>query len=215
MSDFHPGTVTLDSPLISELLYHVIWEERRDRITIRGSWLRQVLQEIIILFWLILFFTAALQLCMTGIQIIRHTAFIATFWVIVRRSIRNHWSIDAKVMCASWTGFCYSTISSIFLGKCMSICAYMCMSLWKRERERYIEKKRDRETLHVKALHFDLRNSGWRWPIDSKFPTHDRFKIQLCVNTARMMASHGIWCFLCICSKAPQHYGSLCIAKAL
>lgn len=214
MFDFHPGTVTLDSPLISELLYHVIWEERRDRITIRGSWLRQVLQEIIILFWLILFFTAALQLCMTGIQISRHTAFIATFWVIVRRSIRNHWSIDAKVMCASWTGFCYSTISSIFLGKMYE---YMHLHVHEsvKERGRYRETKRGKETLLVKALRFDLCNSRLRWPIDSKFPTHNHFKIQLCVNTARMMASHGIWCFLCICSKAPQHYGSLCIAKAL
>lgn len=135
MFDFHSGTVTLDSPLISELLYHVIWEEKRDRITIRGSWLRQVLQKIIILFWLILFFTAALQLCMTGIQIIRHTAFIATFWVIIRRSIRNHWSIDAKVMCASRKGFCYSIISSVFLRKCMSVCAHMCISLSERERD--------------------------------------------------------------------------------
>lgn len=95
------------------------------------------------------------------------------------------------------------------------MCLHVHESVKERERERYIEKKRDRETLHVKALHFDLRHSGWRWPIDSKFPTHNHFKIQLCVNTARMMASHGIWCFLCICSKAPQHYGSLCIAKAL
>lgn len=101
-----------------------------------------------------------------------------------------------------------------FLGKMYE---YMRLDVHEsvKERERYIETKRDRETLHVKALHFDLRHSGWRWPIDSKFPTHNHFKIQLCVNTARMMASHGIWCFLCICSKAPQHYGSLCIAKAL
>jgi hypothetical protein len=143
MFDFHSGTMTLDSPLISKLLYHVIWEERRYRITIRGSWSRQVLQKIIILFWLIWFFTAALQLCMTGIQIIKHTAFIATFWVIVRRSIRNHWSIDANVMCASWTGFCYSTLSSIFWGNCMSVCMHV---VWMREKDRRKKRQRQKET---------------------------------------------------------------------
>lgn len=32
MFDFHSGTVTLDSPLISKLLYCVIWEDQRNRI---------------------------------------------------------------------------------------------------------------------------------------------------------------------------------------
>ena len=93
--------------------------------TIRGSWSKQVLQKIIILLWLILFFTATLQLCMTGIQIIKHTVSIATIWVIVRRNIRNYWSIDAKIMCISWKKlFLFHHFLNFLREKCLCVCVW-------------------------------------------------------------------------------------------
>lgn len=87
--------------------------------TIRGSWSKQVLQKITS-YWLILFFTAALQLCMTGIQIIKTYSLHCIIWVIVR-NIRNYQLLMQTGI--SWNSFSYSIISWIFWGE-MCVCVY-------------------------------------------------------------------------------------------